>query len=158
MMLHTSTWAGFWTWSRIPRPPCSIVPPNWWTFNKMLFSQECSGFGHWGWRIIYAKFDSGTFVFWKLGFSLKNPVEKIFLSRSKIFFRGRKFPKIFQRKINENRKFWKSQFSISIDFPLEIFRPRKYFWPRQKYFFDRKFLMKIHIFFYKSSQNLIWNK
>ena len=28
----------------------------------------------------------------------------------------------------------------------------------KKYFFDRKCLMKIHIFFYKSLQNLIWHK
>ena len=29
----------------------------------LAFSRECSGFGHWGWRIIYVKFNSEAFLF-----------------------------------------------------------------------------------------------
>ena len=48
----------------------------------------------------------------------KFPVEKIFLSRSKIFFVE---VENFQRKINENQKLRFSKISVFIDFPLENF-------------------------------------
>ena len=93
-----------------------------------------------------------------MDFHQKFPVEQIFSDRN---FSNLEFPII----IFENPKIEKSK-KLNLHYEnFEIFSFSKNFdhgFPKiltsKKYFFDRKFLMKIDIFFYKSIQNLILHK